>query len=99
MSRDCRRVLREEAVEVSEEKRGFSPGPPIPLSFVRAGSRVGLVGVRAGRGLARRLAEMGFLPGEEIEVVSNGVPGPLVVLVKGSRLVLGRGMAEKILVR
>jgi Fe2+ transport system protein FeoA len=42
---------------------------------------------------------MGFVPGDEIQVVSNGVPGPLVVLVKGSRLVLGRGMAEKILVK
>ena len=49
--------------------------------------------------MAKRLADMGFVPGDEIQVVSNGVPGPLVVLVKGSRLVLGRGMAEKILVK
>lgn len=84
---------------MSQEKRDLSAGPPIPLSFVRAGGRVRLVTVRAGRGLAGRLAEMGFLPGDELEVVSNGVPGPLVVLVKGSRLVLGRGMAERILVR
>lgn len=84
---------------MSQEKRDVSANPPIPLSLVRAGGRVRLVYVRAGRGLARRLAEMGFLPGDELEVVSNGAPGPLVVLVKGSRLVLGRGMAERILVR
>jgi Fe2+ transport system protein FeoA len=84
---------------VSEEERDFSAGPPVPLSLVGAGSRVRLVCVRAGRGLVQRLAEMGFVPGDEIEVASNGIPGPLVVLVKGTRLVLGRGMAEKILVR
>ncbi|MDP2898756.1 MAG: FeoA family protein [bacterium] len=84
---------------MSAEEKESSAGPPMPLSLARAGSRVRLVCVRAGRGLARRLADMGFVPGDEIQVVSNGVPGPLVVLVKGSRLVLGRGMAEKILVK
>ena len=84
---------------MSAEERESSAGPHVPLSLVRAGSRVRLVSVQAGRGLAKRLADMGFVPGDEIQVVSNGVPGPLVVLVKGSRLVLGRGMAEKILVK
>lgn len=73
--------------------------PPIPLSMVGSSRGVRLVAVRAGRGLARRLADMGFVPGVEIRVVSNNLAGPLVVLVKGSRLVIGRGMAHKILVQ
>ena len=72
--------------------------PPICLSMVGCGREVRLVAVRAGRGLVQRLADMGLVPGVEIRVVSNSGAGPLVVLVKGSRLVLGRGMAHKILV-
>jgi Fe2+ transport system protein FeoA len=67
----------------------------MPLSMARAGQRVRLVGVNAGRGLQGRLAAMGLVPGEEIEVVRSDVAGPIVVSVKGSRLVLGRGMALK----
>ena len=75
-----------------------APSPPVPLSAVESGREVRLVTVRAGRGLAQRLADMGFVPGVELQVVSNTLAGPLVVLVKGSRLVLGRGMAHKSLV-
>jgi Fe2+ transport system protein FeoA len=34
----------------------------------------------------------------EITVINNGHPGPFVVSVKGSRMMLGRGMADKIMV-
>ncbi len=73
--------------------------PPIPLSMVESGREVRLVSVRAGRGLAQRLAEMGFVPGVEIRVASNSGAGPIIVLIKGSRLVLGRGVAHKMLVQ
>jgi ferrous iron transport protein A len=39
---------------------------------------------------------MGFLPEQIILVVKNGHPGPLVVKVKESKIVLGRGMSQKI---
>jgi ferrous iron transport protein A len=67
--------------------------------MVPGGTTVTLVAVQAGRGLAQRLADMGFVPGVEIEVINNGAPGPIVVMVKGSQLVLGRGMAHKIAVQ
>lgn len=75
-----------------------SGNTPLPLSMVGSGRDVRLVAVLAGRGLAQRLADMGLVPGVELRVVNNAAAGPLVVLVKGSRLVLGRGMAHKILV-
>lgn len=73
--------------------------PPIPLSMVQSGRNVCLVAVRAGRGLTQRLADMGFVPGVELRVVNNSGGGPLIVLVKGSRLMLGRGVAHKMLVQ
>jgi len=83
---------------VSRARRQGASKPAISLSMVESGREVRLVAVRAGRGLAQHLADMGFVPGGEIRVVSNNVVGPLVVLVKGSRLVIGRGMAHKIMV-
>ncbi len=69
-----------------------------PLSMVTAGTSVVLRRVRAGRDLETRLTAMGFVPGETLHVRSNTRPGPLVVTVKGSRVMLGRGMADKIMV-
>jgi ferrous iron transport protein A len=71
----------------------------IPLSAIKSGEKVKLTGVEAGRGLNSRLAAMGLLPNVEITVVNNGHPGPFVISVKGSKMMLGRGMADKIMVR
>jgi Fe2+ transport system protein FeoA len=70
----------------------------ILLSTIKSGQTVKLAGVEVGRGLNSRLAAMGLLPNVEITVVSNGHPGPFVISVKGSRMMLGRGMADKIMV-
>lgn len=69
-----------------------------PLSKVRAGETVKLAGIDAGRGLHSRLASMGLVPNVEITVVSNSHPGPFVISVKNSKMMLGRGMAHKIMV-
>jgi ferrous iron transport protein A len=55
--------------------------------------------LQGGRGLASRLASMGISVGCQIEVLQNPRRGPLLVLVRGTRIALGRGEAAKILVR
>jgi len=69
-----------------------------PLSKVRAGETVKLAGIEAGRGLHSRLASMGLVPNVEITVINNSQPGPFVISVKNSKVMLGRGMAHKIMV-
>jgi ferrous iron transport protein A len=69
------------------------------LSAVRAGETVRLVRVEAGRGLNSRLASMGLVPDAQIRVVSNGHPGPFVVVVKEAKMMLGHGVDHKILVK
>jgi len=69
-----------------------------PLSMVKAGQTVKLVRVDAGRGLNSRLAAMGLVPDVEITVINNEHPGPFIISVKGSKMMLGRGMAHKIMV-
>jgi len=70
-----------------------------PLSTVATGDTVRLVRVEAGRGLNSRLAAMGFVPEAAIRVVSNGHPGPFIIIIKDVKMVLGRGVAQKVLVR
>ena len=71
---------------------------PRPLSTVQAGETVKLARINAGHGLNSRLASMGLLPNVEITVVNNTHPGPFVISVKDSKMMLGRGMAQKIMV-
>ena len=66
--------------------------------MVAAGETVKVVKIDAGRGLNSRLAAMGLVPNTQITVVSNGHPGPFVLSVKESKVMLGRGMAHKIMV-
>jgi len=69
-----------------------------PLSAIQDGQTVTLVQVDAGRGLKSRLASMGLLANTEITVISNKYPGPFMISVKKTRMMLGRGMADKIMV-
>jgi len=66
--------------------------------MVSMGKRVRLVSISGGRRLRARLAELGLVSGVEIDVINNALHGPFIVGVKGSRVVLGRGMAFKIMV-
>jgi len=71
---------------------------PRPLSMVRAGETVKIARIEAGRGLNSRLASMGLMPNVKITVVNNTHPGPFVISIKDSKMMLGRGMAHKIMV-
>ncbi|MBN1508158.1 MAG: ferrous iron transport protein A [Sedimentisphaerales bacterium] len=87
------------AQTIPEERSPAGETPAKPLSKVDAGKTVRFVRVDAGRGLNSRLAAMGFVPNTAITVVSNGHPGPFVIIVKDARMILGRGVAHKIMVK
>jgi len=66
------------------------------LSKARAGERVTIRRVQGGEGLIHRLAAMGLLPGRELTVMRNA--GSLIVRLRNDRYVVGRGMAQHIVV-
>lgn len=68
----------------------------MPLSTINEGGRAILKTISGGRQLRGRLAALGLLPGTELEVIQNSGHGPFVVAVRGSRIVIGRGMASRI---
>lgn len=69
------------------------------LSQATPGSVVHIERVDAGQSLKNRLASMGILTDQPIEIIRNDFQGQVVVGVKGVRLVLGRGISQKIKVR
>ena len=70
----------------------------MPLAMASSGGMVQVVDIRAGRGLTRRLADMGLTPGVNIKIINSQMSGPVVIDLRGSRLVLGHGVAQKVLV-
>jgi len=68
----------------------------MPLTQVQEGARMVLKAIDGGLELRGRLAALGLLPGTELEVIRNSGHGPFVISVKGSRVVIGRGMASRI---
>jgi Fe2+ transport system protein FeoA len=78
----------------------------LPLTALKNGEsgivtsvKTGLGRNGRGWGLKKRLMDMGLTPGTVVIVLKSApFKGPLEVSVRGSRLALGRGMAERIFV-
>lgn len=88
------------------ERRG-SEGFEAPLTTLKDGETGIITSIKTshgrgwgrGWGFERRLMDMGLTPGTRVTVVKSApFHGPLEILVRGSRLALGRGMAERIFV-
>jgi len=70
------------------------------LTECEKGEEVIVLNVNAGLRAKRRLANLGILPGAKIKKKKDApFRGPLEVIVKGSSLVIGRGLASKIVVQ
>ncbi len=72
--------------------------PTMPLTMATPGERVRIVGFIGGKGVERRLTSMGLNQGAAVEVVKSSGPGPLIVASRETRIALGFGMAQQILV-
>jgi DtxR family Mn-dependent transcriptional regulator len=59
-----------------------------------------VISISAGFQAKRRLADLGILPGVKI-VKKRTAPlrGPIEIIVKGTAIVIGRGLASKIMVK
>ncbi len=100
----CRLIAQERsAVDEAACKRRSEGGGAqprgLPLTGLNIGAQATIDFIRGGRKASQRLADMGLTPGTEIEVV-NIAPfgGPIEILVRESRLVLGRGLANKVFI-
>ncbi len=84
-------------------KRGNLERNEVALTALRKGEAGTVSSIRAGHGRGRvfekRLMDMGLTPGTKVTVVRSApFHGPIEIHVRGSRLAVGRGMADRIFV-
>jgi Fur family transcriptional regulator, ferric uptake regulator len=70
----------------------------MPLSSAKAGEEVYVRDIAGGADVRSRLTSMGFKAGDRLEVINNDGAGRMIVGCGDSRVAIGRGMAEKIIV-
>ncbi len=68
------------------------------LATVGRGQSCTVMSVLGGGTVRQRCLALGIIPGQEITVFQNDGWGPVLIGINTSRLALGRGLAEKIMV-
>jgi ferrous iron transport protein A len=71
----------------------------VMLADLPFGARGAVACLHGGNDFISRMTALGFTPGAEVEVAQNEEHGPLLVIVRGARMALGRGAASKIAVK
>ena len=66
------------------------------LAAIPADATAKVLHLYGGRDLVTRLAALGLTPGVEVRMIQNFGRGPLIVLVRGTRLALGRREAGRV---
>ncbi len=69
----------------------------MPLSMAKSGETSFIKKISGKDEVRQHLAELGFMVGEKVTVVSE-VGGSLILSVKGTRIALGKQMANRIMV-
>jgi len=75
------------------------PEKYLPLSCLKPGEEGEIVEINAGHGLERRLMSMGIIPGKKVKIITNQYFCPLVIKIENTRLGIGYGIANKIIVK
>ncbi|MFX0092235.1 MAG: ferrous iron transport protein A [Candidatus Hodarchaeota archaeon] len=72
----------------------------ITLIHLQPDEKAIIIGINGGRMVNQRLNDLGLTIGTEL-AIKGGAPfgGPIQILIRGSILVIGRGIAAKILVK
>ncbi|MHA1835575.1 MAG: FeoA family protein [Candidatus Odinarchaeia archaeon] len=87
--------------EVSIKKLKNNIGRLLPLTMLMSGEEGVIVEVDAGRGLTKRLTELGFTKDSLTKVISSAFEGGgrMIVSIKDSKIALSCGIAYKIIVK
>ncbi|MFX1513091.1 MAG: ferrous iron transport protein A [Promethearchaeota archaeon] len=72
----------------------------VPLINLKGGEKGKITAIHGGRMVTQRLYDLGLTIGTELRIL-GGAPfgGPIQILVRGSVLAIGHGIATKIMVQ
>ncbi|CAB49974.1 FeoA family protein [Pyrococcus abyssi] len=71
----------------------------VPLTALGEGETGVVVNILGGPNARSKLLAMGIAPGVAVRVIKGRGPGPMIIGVGSSRIAIGWGIANKIIVR
>lgn len=77
---------------IDEQKHAF------PLALAAEGEDVFIYAMKGGKGLSRKLMDLGLSLGSSLKIIQRRPGGALVVARGNLRVALGAGMAQKVVV-
>lgn len=77
---------------------GRAAGSSLNLGSVPSGGSVFIRALTGGHSFVSRLASLGFTPGADLRVLQNSGHGPVLVVLRDTRVALGRGEAGQVFV-
>ena len=69
----------------------------VPLAMLKEGYEGTVIDIIGGRGAISKLLALGIVPGKRVKVLGNR-GGALLISINGSKFVIGRGLAMKVIV-
>lgn len=69
----------------------------MPLAMVSIGEKCKIKSLTGTEDIKKHLIDLGFVSGQDVLVLGDSAAG-MILLVKGTKLALNRGLAQKILV-
>jgi ferrous iron transport protein A len=78
-------------------RAGGGARQPVTLADLSPGATRVVGELPRGHRVVSRMSALGFTPGTEVTVVRNDRHRPLIVLVRGTRVAIGRGEAAKVI--
>ena len=69
----------------------------VPLTMLKEGDEGIVIDIIGGRGAVSKLLALGIVPGKKVKVLGNR-GGAILISINGSKFVIGRGLAMKVIV-
>ncbi len=93
--KNCQECLVEHTTSLEKREKDI-----IAITSLKKGEKAKIAFVRGGAGVMQRLCDLGLTNGTEISLLRTApLHGPVEICVRGCKLVIGRGIAEKIFVQ
>jgi len=93
--KNCQECLSEESLKLEKRDKDV-----ISITSLKHGEKAKIVFVRGGGGAMQRLCDLGLTHGTVVSLLREApLNGPIEICVRGCKLVIGRGIAEKIFVQ
>lgn len=93
--KNCKECLAEQITLQDKREKDL-----IAITSLTKGEKAKIAFIRGGGGVMQRLCDLGLTNGTEVSLLRSApMQGPLEICVRGCKLVIGRGIAEKIFVQ